>query len=58
MQVWCRSVVTTFLSPEDPELYVVANVDEHASEYLQDIMMDRIGPNKWNNYYLFPIPMI
>ena len=34
-QVWCKSVVTTFCSPEDPELYVVARVEEQASEYLK-----------------------
>ena len=34
VQVWWRSVVTTFRSPEDPELYVVASVEEQASEYL------------------------
>jgi hypothetical protein len=28
-------VVTTFCSPEDPELYVVARVEEQASEYLK-----------------------
>jgi hypothetical protein len=28
-------VVTTFCSPEEPELYVVAKVEEQASEYLK-----------------------
>jgi hypothetical protein len=30
---WCRSVVTICLSEVVPELYVVANVAEQASEY-------------------------
>ena len=36
---WCRSVVTTLRSPEDPELYVVARVEEQASEYLKHNML-------------------
>ena len=32
---WCRSVVTTLRSDDDPELYVLARVEEHASEYLE-----------------------
>lgn len=34
VHMWCRSVVTTLRSPDDPELYVVASVEEQASEYL------------------------
>lgn len=30
---WCKSVVTTCFSPVEPELYVVARVDEQASLY-------------------------
>jgi len=36
VHVWCKSVVTTFCSPDDPELYVEAKVEEQASEYLHN----------------------
>ncbi len=35
VQICLKSVVTTLRSPAEPELYVDARVDAHASEYLQ-----------------------